>query len=75
MGPQHGALTTEPKTNDEEVSHFMVTTTKFTMHLVWADLTGPEIYLLYVYLFAADPKNTKYPRMGLTIGLRGCFWM
>jgi hypothetical protein len=37
----------------------------------WADLDGPQIYHLSFYLFAVCPRNTKCPRMGLRIGLRG----
>ncbi len=37
----------------------------------WADLGGPQIYNLSLYLFAAGTKNTEYPRTGLKIGLRG----
>ena len=36
-----------------------------------ADLGGPQIYHVSFYLFAAVTKNTKYPRTGLRIGLRG----
>ena len=36
----------------------------------WADLEGPQIYHLFLYLFAVGPGNTKYPRTGLIIGLR-----
>ncbi len=32
---------------------------------------GPQIYHLSFYIFAVGPKNTRYPRMGLRIGLRG----
>jgi hypothetical protein len=42
--------------------------------LFWADHGGPQIYHLYFYLFAAGPKNTKYPRTGLLIGVRADFW-
>ncbi len=38
--------------------------------LIWADLTGPQIYHLSVYLFAAGAKDTKYPLTGLRIDLR-----
>ena len=41
------------------------------LSLSWAHLEGPEIYHLYFYIFAVGPKNTKCPRMGLIIGLRG----
>ncbi len=41
--------------------------------LNWADLEGPQTYHLCFYLFAVGPINTKYPRMGLKIGLRVCF--
>ncbi len=39
--------------------------------LDWADLGAPHICHVYFYLFAAGTKNTKYPRTGLRIGLRG----
>ncbi len=40
---------------------------------VWADLEWPQIYHLSFYILAVGPKNTKCPRMGLRIGLRGLF--
>ncbi len=44
-----------------------------TADVVCAGLWGHNIYLFYVYLFAADPNKTKYPRMGLVIGLPADF--
>ncbi len=41
------------------------------VELTWADLGGPQIYDLSVYLFAAGTKNPKYPRAGLGSGLQG----
>ncbi len=37
----------------------------------WADLEG-LIFIIYIStFFAVGPKNTKCPRMGIRIGLRG----
>jgi hypothetical protein len=40
---------------------------------LWTEREGPQIDHLSFYIFAVGPKNTKCPRMGLIIGLRGRF--
>ncbi len=49
----------------------VATKIKIQSALNWADLEVPQIYHSYFYLFVVGPKNTKCPRMGLVIGLRG----
>jgi hypothetical protein len=71
--PQHGAREDQVWTG---AGTLVRTTCSFAWSLYdapgyWADLEGPQIYHLSFYPFAVGPQNTKCPRMGLRIGLRG----
>ncbi len=58
-----------------EASNLVCVAFVFLFGPAFAGLTlgGPQIYHLSFYLLAAGTKNTKYPRMGLSIGLNGSF--
>ncbi len=61
IGFPEGGGRSDPKADDFRTDFLNIR--NFGPLGTWADLEGPNIYHLYLYLFAVGPKNKKCPRM------------